>query len=74
MEAFRRGRVVLKDNVIEYNSYLCDECAEKHGAVWPEGHIASYFMGKCNVCKEQKSLSCTGDWNWPDKNSKGGRD
>ena len=42
--------------------YLCDECAKELGWSWPEGHCATVHTGKCDVCGEEKSLSCWNDW------------
>jgi hypothetical protein len=54
--------------------YLCNECAEELGGVWPEGHIATFHTGTCDCCHTEQSLSNTGDWNWPDGERRGMRD
>jgi len=54
--------------------YLCSECANKLGGKWPEGHVATFHFGDCDVCGKNKSLANVGDWNWPDKKHRGMRD
>lgn len=55
-------------------SYICRECAEKKGGVWPEGHAATMHVDECPYCSQKKALANVGDWNWPDKKSRGLRD
>ena len=45
--------------------YICNYCADKHGAEWPEGHIATMHIGKCMICNEKLFLSHTSDYDWP---------
>ena len=45
--------------------YICGECADKEGGVWPEGHAATFHGGKCPLCGETKSLASWDDWSWP---------
>ena len=54
--------------------YLCAECAERLGGVWPEGHMATMHSGKCDCCGETKSLAAHDDWNWPGQKLYPGRD
>lgn len=49
---------------------ICPECANKNGAEWPVDHIATFWMGKCSTCGEEKSCCCTTDWDWPGKKLK----
>jgi len=55
-------------------SYLCAECAEELGGVWPKDHCATFHVAECNVCGEEKSLANVGDWDWPDGKHRGMRD
>lgn len=50
---------------------VCSACAEEHGAEWPTGHQATFWVGKCGFCGFSKAVCCTSDWNWPhaDKNT-----
>ena len=48
--------------------YLCKTCALKNGAVWPEGHVATFQLGICELCSEERALAHTSDWNWPIEN------
>lgn len=41
---------------------ICKECAEKAGGKWPEGHLATCWVGECVVCGEEKSCCDTRDW------------
>jgi len=43
-------------------SYLCDDCADSFGWRWPEHHVATFHTGICDVCKQERSLSCENDW------------
>ena len=54
--------------------YLCSDCAESLGGVWPEGHMATCHTATCDNCGEEKSLANVGDWNWPDGIRRGMRD
>lgn len=57
-------KLKIKPTITE--SYLCSDCAMKNGAIWPEGHAATFHVSDCDICGEEKSLSHTSDWNWPD--------
>lgn len=54
--------------------YICSDCAKKNGGQWPKGHVATMHSGICDCCKQEKTLSNTGDWNWSDGKSRGIRD
>lgn len=41
---------------------ICDECAKENGWQWPEGHIATFSMCKCDQCGQEKSCCETSDW------------
>lgn len=45
--------------------YICGECADKNGGVWPENHVATFHGGECDLCGESGFLACWDDWNWP---------
>jgi hypothetical protein len=49
---------------------ICSGCAEEHGAEWPTGHQATFWVGKCGFCGFSKTVCCTSDWNWPLLNRK----
>lgn len=36
---------------------ICDSCAQKAGLIMTYGHIASYWGGICDVCKEEKEVT-----------------
>lgn len=49
--------------------YLCGECADAAGAVWPPGHVATFHTGTCPLCHTPKAaLACWDDWTWPESN------
>lgn len=52
------------------HGYICSACAAGLGAVWPEGHVATMFSGRCPQCREEKVLASVGDYNWPDRTKK----
>ena len=52
--------------MIRSSGNICCDCAETHGAVWPDGHLATWWLGVCTVCKQKTSCCCTSDWEWPD--------
>lgn len=56
----------MKTPKINSNVYsICPDCARENGAVWPEGHAATFWPGKCQVCGQDKGLCDVSDWNWP---------
>lgn len=69
--------IAIKDVEINiknrWSDYICNECADEWGGIWPEGHCASFHDGACGRCGKNKSLANVGDWNWPDK-ARGMRD
>ena len=44
---------------------ICSECADQAGAEWQEGHLATFWMGKCGICHVQKSVTSPSDFLWP---------
>jgi hypothetical protein len=60
--------------ILDSASYLCHECAERHGGVWPDGHCATQHFGVCDVCGEERALASVGDYDWPDGKRRGMRD
>ena len=54
--------------------YICSDCAEDLGGVWPEGHVATFHEAKCDCCHKTAGLANIGDWNWPDGRRRGMRD
>lgn len=63
-----------KDRLLEglaSDGSICYLCAELHGAVWPEGHCATFWGGQCSICLTQKTSCCAvSDYDWPNKNVK----
>ncbi len=44
--------------------YICEDCAEKHGGVWPRDHVATMHVGSCDVCNISTYLVSVSDWNY----------
>lgn len=42
--------------------YLCHECAMKLGWRDIPGHYCTAHSGKCDVCGEEKTLTCENDY------------
>ena len=46
--------------------YLCGDCAEGAGGIWPKGHVATWHEGTCGMCLKPKMLTAWDDWTWPE--------
>lgn len=46
-------------------AYICNECATKNGAQWPESHCATCHLAICPYCLTQKDVCHISDWSWP---------
>lgn len=44
---------------------ICFDCAREQGGKWPDGHCATTYTGKCNVCGREKAVCSYNDWIWP---------
>ncbi len=56
---------------------ICAPCAERAGGIWPTGHVATIWPGRCDACRRDADLSGVRDWRWPQGRpvaSKGGSD
>jgi len=53
---------VAMDSLKEYPDWTCDDCAKKYGDKWPEGHLATYRVGTCDVCGKKKFVTQPRDW------------
>lgn len=49
-----------------YPTWVCFECAQKVGGKFPEGHLATWHIDICDVCKETKSVTEPRDFGYPD--------
>jgi hypothetical protein len=56
----------MKDNKIGAG-FICRDCAELGGAIWPVCHVATFHTGECDSCGEKKSLCHTNDYDWPNR-------
>jgi len=44
---------------------ICSECAKANHATWPEGHLATFWNGTCQICNKSRAVCEVSDWNWP---------
>lgn len=44
--------------------YICSDCALANDGKWG-GHAATCHTNNCMICREEKSLACTTDWDFP---------
>lgn len=64
----------LEEDVDLPYDYICHQCADVRGGVWPEGHVATFHTGNCPYCDTSKGLANIGDWDWSDGAKRGMRD
>lgn len=48
---------------------ICSTCAELEGCTWPDGHVATFSIGKCDYCNKVQEFDDGGvcdvsDWEW----------
>lgn len=68
----KENLVMLRDAVRRRESVsVCRDCAIAAGATWPDGHLATHFIGTCRGCGLETETCSTTDWDWP--NNRGGR-
>ena len=52
-----------------YPDWICHECGRKHGRGWPEGHVATFHAGTCDICGQSASVTEPRDYGhlraWP---------
>lgn len=41
---------------------VCGDCAKKRGARIPEHHIATFYIGRCDLCEKQKEVTQSRDY------------
>ena len=62
-----RARRAAYDAV--YPDWICHDCGRKHGRGWPEGHVATFHAGTCDICLQSASVSVRRDYGllraWP---------
>lgn len=51
-----------KHNWLAYPEVICAECAKAAGAVWPEGHIATFYRATCGICGKMEHVTESRDW------------
>ena len=52
-------------DLIRSDGSICSHCAKANGAIWPKGHAATHWVGKCNVCGNETGCCAVSDWAWP---------
>jgi hypothetical protein len=50
--------------------YICSDCATKAGGVWPKDHVATFHVGGCAECRQEKATAALSDWSWPGRRTK----
>ena len=46
--------------------YICGDCAEAAGGVWPQGHAATWHQEwPCDACGKGVPICALSDWEWP---------
>ncbi len=61
-------------NSIPDKGPVCLVCAEAAGATCPKEHLATHWLEECSVCGSYAQVCDVGDYDWPDKQSRGIRD
>lgn len=49
----------------EYPDWVCFDCAIKAGGKMPEGHLATFHVGVCDVCFDKKIVTEPRDYGYP---------
>lgn len=44
--------------------FICAECAEEVGGVWPKDHVATMHEGKCDMCGVLTGLASVADYDY----------
>ena len=56
-------------NAGPYPDWICAPCGQAHGRGWPEGHVATFHAGTCDICGQSASVSEPRDYGhlrtWP---------
>ena len=56
-------------NAGPYPDWICAPCGQTHGRGWPEGHVATFHAGTCDICGQSASVTEPRDYNhlraWP---------
>jgi len=48
---------------LKTSTWICDQCALSLGGHAEPGHLATYHVGTCDVCLEEKAVTEPRDWN-----------
>lgn len=49
-----------------YPTQVCTPCAKENKAKWPDGHVAGFWQGICDVCEKDMVVTAPRDWKYPD--------
>jgi len=65
---FQVGRDLRARRAV-YPDWICHECGRKHGRGWPEGHVATFHAGTCDICGQSATVTEPRDYGhlraWP---------
>lgn len=45
-------------------AWVCGSCAYELGAGWHPGHLATFHVDECGVCKRQRAVTEPRDYLW----------
>lgn len=52
-----------------YPDWICHTCGQEFGRGMPEGHVATWHVGKCGICNKQTEVTEPRDFRhlkkWP---------
>lgn len=59
--------------------WICGKCAEARGGKWPEGHVATVVVKRCEYCNDKnrspnEAIAPWVDYDWPDLDTRMLRD
>lgn len=54
----------------DYPGVICRTCALSNHGRWPEGHVATFYPGKCGWCGKETTVTEPRDWRYPDYDPK----
>lgn len=65
----QRNIAYEKKNVPPYPDWVCEPCGQEFGRGMPEGHVATWHIGKCGICHKQTEVTEPRDFRhlkkWP---------
>lgn len=47
---------------MNYPTWICDACGQRLGRGWPNGHVATFHFGRCDVCGREDRVTQPRDY------------